>query len=331
MLKFIKKFAIRCFLFTLCSTVQAKDIQNYVYFELERERISEDSFLNTPQLVGAQLKYTWDELEVGKGVYNFDQIEKDLNYLTGKKKKLFIQIQDLTFNLRKKYVPAYLLAESEYNGGVGLHYLGEGEDAKPEGWIARRWDISVSGRFQKLLKELGKKFDGRIAGINLPETAFAYGDREDLKPKDFTPEKYKDAVIETMKVLKSAFPNSIAMQYTNFMPGEWLPHEDNGYMKDVYAAAKANSVAVGGPDLLPYKKGQMNHAYHFLPLVEGFVTTGIAAQEDNYKHINPRTGKQVTVPEMYTFAKEPLKIDIIFWCTQEPYYSRDVLPFLKAH
>lgn len=300
----------------------AREIRHYVYFELERDRVTEPSFLNTPQFAGAQLKYTWDELEPRKDSYDFEKIERALAFLTKHNKLLFIQIQDLSFDVAKKHVPKYLMTEPEYGGGIDLHYAGEGAKAVPEGWIARRWDKAVRDRFQKLLSELGKRFDGRIAGINLPETAFAYGDRDDLMPKGFSPAGYRDAVVETMKALKTAFPKSTAMQYANFMPGEWLPYEDRGYLRDVYEAAVRLGVAMGSPDLLPYKKGQMHHAYRFLPQVAGKVPTAIAAQEDNYKHGYP-------VSEMHAFARDLLKVDLIFWCTQEPYYSREVIPFVK--
>ena len=41
-------------------------VQHFVYFELDRDRIAEESFLKTDAMVGAQLKYTWRELEPEK-------------------------------------------------------------------------------------------------------------------------------------------------------------------------------------------------------------------------------------------------------------------------
>jgi hypothetical protein len=41
-------------------------------------------------------------------------------------------------------------------------------------------------------------------------------------------------IITNMKALKQAFPKSVAMQYANFMPGEWRPTEDKGYLRAVY-------------------------------------------------------------------------------------------------
>src|ERR1700733_12066573 len=67
---------------------------HYVFFNRDRERISEASFLDTKALEGAQLKYTWRELDQGKDGYEFGDIRHDLGYLKAKGKKLFIQLQD---------------------------------------------------------------------------------------------------------------------------------------------------------------------------------------------------------------------------------------------
>lgn len=44
---------------------------------------------------------------------------------------------------------------------------------------------------------------------------------------------------------------------------------------------------------------------------------------------NRATGTRVTAPELYGFAKDSLRLDDIFWGTQEPYYSGEVLPFIR--
>ncbi len=136
-------------------------------------------------------------------------------------------------------------------------------------------------------------------------------------------------IITNMKALKRAFPKSVAMQYANFMPGEWRPTQDKGYLRVVYKAAKELRVGVGGPDLLPYRPGQLKSSYPLISDAAGIVPTGIAVQEGNYEDVNPRTGKRITIPELLRFATEELKVDYIFWCTQEPYYSEQVVPILK--
>lgn len=327
-----KKLAWCVLFLLLCSGVaRAKEVHHYIYFNRDRERITGASFLQAKAVEGAQLKYTWRELEPEQDRYDFSAINKDLAFLSAKGKKLFIQLQDVSFDGSIINVPRYLLADSRYNGGANRDYRIEGDDegrAVAAGWVARRWDSAVRERFHKLLRALGEEFDGRISGINLPETAVEFGDSGRLFPTGFTFEGYRDAVLLNMKILKRAFPKSIAMQYANFMPGEWLPYRDKSYLRSVYRAARAERVAVGAPDLLPYRLGQMNHSYGLIRELDGIVPTGIAVQWGNYEHENPATGKRTTIPELLEFATGYLKVDYLFWEFQEPFYSGALMPFL---
>ena len=316
-----------CLLICCMQDAVPQRISHYVYFNLDRERIRSESFLNAEGLVGAQLKYTWRELEPAKGVYDFDALEQDLNFLTRHGKKLFVQLQDVTFDTSRVNVPDYLLKDPEYNGGADLQFeIDEKGQIVPEGWVARRWDVKVRERFFALLKALGDRFDGKIEGINLPETALDFGDDPAKFPEGFTTDAYRDAVIATMRALKKAFPTSVTIQYSNFMPGEWLLPDDESYLRDIYRAAVDLGVGLGGPDLLPWKKGQMDNGYRFIKMCRGKIPSGIAVQWGNYDYINPRTRNRVTLRELISFADEYLGVQYVFWSTQEPYYSRDVLP-----
>src|SRR5579862_3129842 len=85
------------FLWSCCNSVFAVGIQHFVFFNMERERIHDATFLRTKAFAGAQLKYTWRELEPEPNSYDFRAIRKDLAFLKSKGKKLFIQLQDVTF------------------------------------------------------------------------------------------------------------------------------------------------------------------------------------------------------------------------------------------
>lgn len=314
-------------------TACAKPVTHYVFFGQDRERIaSASSFLETKALEGAQVAYSWRQLEPEKDIYDFSPIREDLAFLTSRGKRLFIQLQDVTFSESRINVPLYLLRDPIYNGGAAKQYEYKGDDeehATVAGWMARRWDPAVQERFHKLLFALGKEFDGRIEGINFAESAVGVGTSGRLFPKGFSFEIYRDAIITNMRVLKQAFPKSVAMQYGNFMPGEWRPTNDKGYLRAVYEAAKESNVGVGGPDLLPYRPGQLGTSYPLIREAAGIVPTGIAVQDGNLEAVNPTTGKRVEVAELMKFATEYLKVDYVFWGTEEPYYSADVIPFLR--
>ena len=320
-------------LFAAVGWASAGDLHHYVFFNRSRERISEAAFLETKAFEGAQLKYTWRELDRGEADYDFTAIREDLAFLKSKGKKLFIQIQDVSFDPAIVNVPRYLLDDPRYHGGADRQYTIAGDDeehAVPEGWVARRWDPAVREKFQQLLSALGREFDGEIEGINLAETSVSFGESGRLFPKGFSPAVYRDAVLANMEALKQAFPRSVAMQYANFMPGEWLPDDDRSYLRSVYERARELKVAVGGPDLLLHQRGHMRHGYPLIRECAGKVPTGIAVQDGNYEHKNPQTGQRATIGELIEFATEPLRVDYMFWCTQEPYYSKQLIPFLRA-
>lgn len=321
-------------LWLVSASIEAKPVHHYVFFGGEREQLRTDSaFLATETIEGAQVIYPWRSLEPRKDEYDFSAMRDDLEFLRSRGKKLFIQLQEVTFDSARVNIPRYLLEDTAYHGGAAKQYKIEGENdftAVPAGWVARRWDPAVQERFYKLLSALGKEFDGKIEGINLPETSVVFGESGRLHSSGFTFETYRDAIIANMKALKRAFPRSVALQYANFMPGEWRPTNDKGYMKAVYVAAQESKVGVGGPDLMPSRPGQMKGAYPLIRDAAGIVPTGVAVQDGNLEEKSPKTGKKVTAAELIEFATDYLKLDYIFWGREEPYYSSDVIPTLRA-
>jgi hypothetical protein len=303
----------------------AGPVQHYLFVNVDRARIHDPAFLRDPSFAGAQIKYTWRGLEPEKDRYDFSEIREDLAVLSEHGKRLFIQLQDVSFQESIVNVPQYLRDDPAYRGGAHLAVLDKTKGTRG-GWVPRRWDPLVRRRFHELLGELGREFDGKIEGINLAETAIDIGEPF---PEGYSHTAYRDGILENMTALKKAFPRSVAMIYANFMPGEWLPGEDRGYLRSVYAHARKSGVAVGAPDLLPYRKGQINHAYKLMPELAEAVPRGIAIQEGNYSHTNPATGDRVKMSELLAFARDRLKVNYMFWFPEEPFFSSEVLPALR--
>ena len=312
----------------------AKPVHHYIFFGQDRESLLRDSlFLNTPAIEGAQIAYSWRRLEPGKGEYDFSSIREDLAFLTSHHKKLFVQLQDVSFLPTNIFVPRYLTRDPRYHGGAAKQYRIDGDDeehAVHEGWMPRRWDPAVQERLDALFQALGKEFDGRIEGINLAETSAGFGESGRLFPAGYSYESYRDGIITNMKALKRAFPKSVTMEYGNFMPGEWRPTDDKGYLRSVYDAARQLGVGMGGPDLLPFRPGQLKGPYPLLKEISGAVPTGIAVQDGNYSEVDRKTGKRASVGELADFATGTLGVDYIFWCTEQPYYSTEVIPYLRG-
>jgi hypothetical protein len=315
-------------------SASAQRIHHYTFFGQDREHIAIDTaFLNTPALEGAQVAYSWRQLEPQRDVYDFSLIRDDLAFLSARGKRLFVQLQDVSFSPTRVNVPRYLLDDQKYHGGAFKQYqIPDGDETKAvhEGWMLRRWDPAVQERLHKLLSALGKEFDGRIEGINLAETSSVVGTSGRLFPEGFTYERYRDGIITNMRALRKAFPKSVAMQYVNFMPGEWRPVEDKGYLRAVFDSATSMGVGVGGPDVLPYRPGQMGSSYPLIRAAAGRVPIGIAVQDGNFEEKHRTTGKQITLSEILEFATGYLQANYIFWGRQEPYYSSEVVPYLRS-
>ena len=303
-------------------------MKHFVYFMRERELMHDHSFLQISRFNGAQVMYSWRQLEPQKGQYDFSAIREDYEYLLSHDKKLFVQIQDATFYPKYKAVPEYL-STAEYDGGV----VRQGEnDGASYGWVSKRWNEKVRERFALFLEALGSEFDGLIEGINLQETAIGVDQEDD---PNYTPESYAHAIKENMSALKKAFPKSITMIYANFMPGEWLPWDDKGYLKSIYVHGENIGVGLGGPDLMVERRAQLNHALKLMHEGSYSVPLGIAIQDGNYVgktgadkdySDQPVSERRNKVPLLHAFAKDFLRVKYMFWVSQEPYFNEDVIP-----
>jgi hypothetical protein len=123
------------------------------------------------------------------------------------------------------------------------------------------------------------------------------------------------------------------MIYANFIPGEWLPGNDKGYLRGIYQYGEEIGVGLGGPDLMVKRKGQLNHALAMMHEGNYTVPLGIAVQDGNYigetGEIDEETKRNAhhnIVPLLHAFAKDFLKINYMFWVSQQPYFNDDVLP-----
>jgi hypothetical protein len=90
--------AIHALLLGLIAFSPPRPVHHYVFVGRDRQKLTDSSFLATKALEGAQVSYSWRELEPGKDEYDFAPIRDDLKFLQSRGKKLFIQLQDVTFS-----------------------------------------------------------------------------------------------------------------------------------------------------------------------------------------------------------------------------------------
>lgn len=299
--------------------------KNFVYFGNDRERINDPAFLNNPAIAGAQLWFTWKELEPARDRYELQPVLDAVALLEKHGKRLFIQLQDVSFS-ENVLVPDYLRRDPEFNGGADRKFEQVGDNADSatfDGWVARRWDPNVLARFARLLEAMGQALDGRIEGVNTAETAIGYQSRR-FHPTGFTFESYAAGIKELMTAGRRALPRSQFIVYANFMPGGVQ------YLDAIYKHADSIGVGVGGPDLRPHRWAQRNNSLPRIAARTRGTIAGLAVQDGNLADTNRTTGKRVTVEELYRYAVDQLRLDYIFWGSEEPYYSSEVLPFLNT-
>lgn len=272
--------------------------------------------LDRYDIQGAQVIYTWKQLEPQAGRYDFSPIERDLALTQAKGKKLFIQIQDRFFSPEARYLPAYLLEDPQYDGGLAaqIDQPGEGKPSQ-QGWVAMQWNAALRQRYQALLEALAAVFDGRVYGVNLPETAI------DVAPgsaKGYTCDAYFSAELENAAYARRAFKRSQVVLYVNFWPCEW--NNDQGYMERTFRFAVVHDLGLGGPDVVPNHPAHMKNAYPYFHRYRGrlpLVATAIQAPTLTY--LNPETQHPYTREEFQAFARDYLGANIIFWTVEAPW------------
>jgi hypothetical protein len=303
-------------LMLLSAATRAGDPQNFLFMGAG-DLADNDALLSRPDIGGVQIVYSWKSLEVARDRYDFSQIESDLARAGKLNKKLFLQIQDRFFEREHRHVPDYLLEDPRFGGGLAPQRDNPGEN-KPEGsgWVAMQWNPAVRERFQKLLSALAERFDGRVFGINLPETA-ADIDPEN-NPSGFDCDRYFAAEIENIRHARRVFRKSHVVQYANFWPCGW--NDDRGYFTRFFELAASEGIGVGGPDIVPYREGQMKNSYRFLNRYKGKLSlVAMAVQEPTLTYINPRTRQPFTREEFVAFARDHLGVDVIFWSRESPW------------
>jgi hypothetical protein len=296
------------------ATVRADEVpQNFLYTSAG-ELDANKAILERPDIAGVQVVYNWRMLEPAEGQYDFSMIDADLATASALGKQLVIQVQDRFFSVKGKNIPDYVQTEPQYQGGL-VPQQEEGK-AKGYGWTTMQWIPEVRARYQALLKALAAKFDGKVFAVNLPETAIDVSEKQ--KRPGFTCDAYFDAELENLGVARAAFQKSHVVQYVNFWPCEW--DNDHKYMSRLFEFAAAHDIGLGGPDIVPYRKGQMKNSYPFFNQYKGKLSyVGMAVQEPTLAYKNEKTGKPFTKAEFTEFATDYLGVNAIFWSAESPW------------
>ncbi|MEX0707140.1 MAG: putative Ig domain-containing protein [Woeseia sp.] len=250
-----------------------------------------------PGVTGLQKRYTWAELEPSFDRYDFSALRSDLDLLAGQGMRLVVFVEDKSFD-GSYPTPVYLQADhtlANHNGG----------------YTALRWHPYVLQRFHRLIAALGAAFDTHPAfeGVALQESSLSLGDYL-LDTYGYTPELYRDALIDTITVARKSLPTSQVFWYMNYLPRR------QDYIAEIANRAAELGVSMGGPDVLPDSDPLQRLVYPYYPEFAGRMVLFNSMQFDSYRHLqaDPDSAtKYWSMLELFKFARDQLYVDYLFW------------------
>jgi len=271
-----------------------------------------------PGVAGIQKRWHWRQLEPSFDNYDFSEVESDLDLMAANGARLIVFVEEKTFT---NVIPTPPYLHDEYTA-----------PNKPGGYTSIRWDPYVVERFKKLLAKLGERFDTHPAfeGVAIQESSPGFSGAT-LDAYGYTPEKYRDAIIDVLTSAGADMPSSSVFWYMNFFPRGMsnLP---------VIARAVADyNVVVGGPDVLPDDWSLVTHAYPLYEELNGTVQLFNSMQYNSFNHVHDDPSyptKYWTMDELYNFAVEELHVEYLFWNRKtwrrpsDSYIWEDALPII---
>jgi hypothetical protein len=187
-----------------------------------------DEVCKEPALKGMELGARWAALESSRGQFTFDKVEELYQRLATCKKRLVLEVWAVSFDGR--------------SAGIVPSDLTDRLARTDNGYIARLWEPAVMDRFIALYKALGERFDAEPYFEAIIFTETAVGNVKD----GYTASAFIAQVTRAVKAIRAAWPTSTVIVYNNFLRGATTQQA-----VDFVKMLHANSVGVGGPDVLP--------------------------------------------------------------------------------
>lgn len=219
----------------------------------------------TPNLRGLIKRLPWAVVETSKNVYTFAGFDAVLAAMPSKC-RLWLFIEFKSFDATNP-CPGYLKAYAAPNAGGGTTCF--------------MWEPVVRAAYGNMLAAAAKRYDGnpQVEGVVLQESALSLNGPYSQDTADggtYTPERWRDGLIDLVQKCTLAFRKSRCMAFLNFLRG------NNGYLQDVadaMATLPNQQACVSGPDILPGDP-TLTTAYAVLRTYRGCRAN--SAQNDSY-------------------------------------------------
>ncbi|MCC8996538.1 MAG: glycoside hydrolase [Nitrosomonas sp.] len=278
---------------------------------------------NTPAILGVQVRYQWGDIEVGKGQYNFASIDKHLDEMAKRKKRLVIMIQTKSFGKSDTYVPSYLRS-AEYDGGVFSYAHYNKKTFKGE--QLKLWHPKVRERIAAFYKALGERYNAHpyFEGIGMSETALG----DPLQPiTSAQTNGFYEGLRQTLQAARDAFPNTMVMQSLNYPRPIIGPTVET--LKQINGGLSSPDAFLQEPGLFFNGAGYPG-IYTYYPKLSGIIALAPTVMHQNYRNTKmDGTGYEPTISEIHTFVRDKLKANYIFW-TRDSLYNDKILEVLNS-
>ena len=264
--------------------------------------LSEIKHIGEPALKGVNKRYFWRTLETSKNEYDLSWIEEDLEFCSKNNKQLVVFLCDRSFWI-KGAMPTYLKEYEWKNEGGGFCPI--------------RWHPEFVNRFLAIGRAIGDRFDAHpnFEGIAIQETALDLTE-EDVLRYDYSPDKYRDALISILNGLQNAMPQSHVFWYQNGL------HDNSRHLRQIADSLSGGKIVMGGPDILPYRRW-LRHTYKIYKEYKNELTLFCSAQDDSYKHHKNDiriTEKRpiheegyLTMEDIFLYGRDSMHIKYLFW------------------
>ncbi|PPK88486.1 hypothetical protein CLV84_1454 [Neolewinella xylanilytica] len=264
--------------------------------------LADISGLSEPALRGVNKRYLWRILEPEKDAYDLSAIAADLEYCSRNGKQLVVYLIDKAFWI-KGAMPAYLQALEVQSAAGSFDPV--------------RWHPEYVARFLALGKAIGERFGTHpnFEGVAIQETSLDMSEEDFLK-YDYTPDKYRDALLEILRGLQQSVPQSRVFWYQNGL------HRNDGHLRQIADSISGSRIAMGGPDILPHRTWLRNTYKIYGEYKDALLLFG-SAQDDSYKHHKQDTRGGIDAPvhpegylsmeEIFLYARDSMYVNYLFW------------------
>jgi hypothetical protein len=232
-----------------------------------------------PGVSGVVWRRTWKEVEPSAGNYNFGSFDDVLAAIAGSHNPqcqlwLFIEFKSFSTSAIKNPCPTYLQARSALNA--------HGADAS----TCFMWEPAVVQAYVAMMKAAAAKYGNnpRVEGFIFQESSLGFTGAYSQDVADggtYTPEAWRDALIEMIGQCGAAFQHSRCLAFMNFIRG------GRKYLYDVSSALAAipdDRGCMSGPDVLPNNPSlyqDTNSAYQVLVRHRGCRSNSV--QNDSFE------------------------------------------------